>query len=61
MIKNYLHKIGVKLVMIGYVKDDPIKLIIHQLQCENQSLKKEIRKLSISNTVLKCKIWMVGL
>lgn len=61
MIKNYLHRIGAKLVMIGYVKDDPIKLIIHQLQCENQILKKEISELSIRNTLLKCKIWMIRL
>lgn len=57
-MKNILHKLGEKLILIGYVKDDPVKVRIHQLQVENQQLRQEVSSLSIKNTILKCKLVM---
>jgi hypothetical protein len=60
-LKLLLNAIGRKLVMIGYSGDDAYKTAMHQLKLEVQQQRKEISRLSIHNTVLKCKVFMVKL
>jgi hypothetical protein len=60
-LKLLLNAIGRKLVMIGYSGDDSYKTAMHQLKLELQQQRKEISRLSIQNTVLKCKVFMVKL
>jgi hypothetical protein len=65
MMKNIYRKYACELARwlleSSYLSGDPHKIALHDARATIQQLKQENSRLSIANTVLKTKIWMVNL